>query len=228
MSLDRAALVFWNDMGGDRLGAVTKAELARRYTETFARTVEQRMAPPFHAVHLQGLETFLKPRLLMTAVKALPASLAGIPPERIRQVLPDMASFGGGAAILADPQAAASICVAKATEGELPLTYGFYDETTRTFAISSKIEKTEITSADYRLYKLGRATLNEHCRVWITSSWQVSFALGSFYDSAQPAQPWDIYVSLRFEGPAYIEGAGGRTNGVCVDRLILVQAETAQ
>ena len=223
MSLDKATLVFWNTLKHDSIGGLTKEEIAQRYKQTYARTVRQRMNPGVQETRIRNLNASLKPLLMMTKPKPLPRQLQGIAPHRIRQILPNMSGHSGSAEIRKDPQATAGICVTKATDGELPFTYGYYDETARKFAINGKIEKKAITSPSYKLYKLGRTTLNERCTIWITGSWQISFSPSSFYDSAKPARQWDIYVSLRFEGPTYLDNMEGKADRVYVDRVILVK-----
>jgi hypothetical protein len=58
--------------------------------------------------------------------------------------------------------------------------------------------------------------------VWVTSSWGISIPVGFVYDAAQPQREWDLYLSLRLEGPAYPHGGTAPQNTVSVDRLILV------
>lgn len=225
MSLDKATLTFWNTLGQGSILGMTKEKIAHRYKQTYTETVRQRMAPQYQATHLQSLNATLKPLLMMTRPKPLPKQLQGFAPQRIRQLLPHVSGSSGSAEIQGDPQAAVGICVTRATDGELPFTLGYYDESARKFTLNKKIEKWEITSPSYQLHKLGRTTLNERCVIWITRSWQISFSPSSFYDRAEPDRQWDIYVSLRFEGPTYIEATKDKTDRVYVDQVILVKAD---
>ena len=225
MSLDKATLVFWSTLDDSSIGGLTREEVVRRYRQTYTRTVRQRMNPGVQETWIRNLDAALKPLMMMTRPKPLPTQLQGIAPHRVRQLLPDVAGYGGGAEIRQDPQAAAGICVTRATGGELPFTYGYYDETAKKFAINSRIEEEAISSPSYQLYKLGRTTLNEVCSIWITKSWWISFSPASFYDRVKPAREWDIYVSLRFEGPTYFDDMQDKADRVYVDRAILVEVE---
>ena len=224
MSLDKAALVFWNTLEDGSIGGMTKEGIAHRYTQTYTETARQRMTPPHQEAHLQGLNATLKPLMMVTRPKPLPKHLQGIAPHRIRRILPQVAGYSGDAEIQADPQAAAGICLTKATDGKSPFTFGYHDETTNMVSINRKIEKQAITSPSYQFYKLGRTTLNERCAIWI-GSWHIVFPPSPFYDSAKPACQWDIYVSLRFEGPTYFDGMEDKTDRVCVDQVVLVKVD---
>ncbi|MCC6579492.1 MAG: DUF4838 domain-containing protein [Phycisphaeraceae bacterium] len=224
MSLDCATLAYWNNLGVERISGADKHEIARRYADIFAQTVKLRKNPGLYEASIKQLDDFIQPRLLMAKPKPLPAELAGIPEDRIRQVLPDTAGFCVDAKVTTDPLAAASICVTRPTEGELPFLFGYFDSTRHAFVINSKIEKQDIVSGEYRLYKLGRTTLNERCMVWVSTSWYINFSLNQYYNSLQPDQAWDIYVSLRFDGPAYGGNDSAAVNRVSADRVILVKA----
>ena len=45
--------------------------------------------------------------------------------------------------------------------------------------------------------------------------------MGHLYDPLEIDKEWDIYASLRFEGPSYPHGGEGETDRVFVDRIIL-------
>ncbi|MCC6579493.1 MAG: DUF4838 domain-containing protein [Phycisphaeraceae bacterium] len=223
MSLDCATLTCWNQQDSDRVAGATRQDIAKRYTDIYTQTLRLRKNPGVFDSNLQTLHIFLEPRLNMTPPKPLPASLSDIPQDRIRQILPDMGGFCLDAKLATDPQAAASICIGRPTEGELPLTLGFDDETRKAFVINGQIEKKDILPGKYQLHKIGRAALNERCNVWISKSWTIGFTLNSYYDALHSDQAWDIYVSLRFDGPAYGGEDPAAVNHVSVDRLILVK-----
>ena len=222
MSLDRALIVFWSDLATRMKGKVTKEQVAQRYRATWRETVRQRVTPAFRKRLAGYVDNFLEPRMAMTAPKPLPKPLAGIPKAKVRQVFPDMTTIGGGSELKPDPAAATGICVTRPTQGKLPFTFGYYDAITRR-QVHVRVQRHQIVSPAYRLYKVARTTLNERCRVWIT--WWIGFPLGPFFDVDRPGRQWDIYASLRFEGPTYPHGQKGNVDRVYVDRVVLVQVE---
>ncbi len=225
MTLDRASVLFWSKLSVMPDMELRCEDIASRYRATFRKLVEQQIIPQFRPRLLNYVEPFLDIRLMMTPLKPLPAPLNKISEERLRQVTPDFASFGGGAEIKTDPKAATGISVTKLTGGEVPFTLGFYCSHTKRFLLARKITGGEIVSPLFNLYKIGRASLSEGCRVWVTKSWWINFPLEGYYDGRYPDKEWDIYASLRFEGPAYPFGGRENEDRVFVDRIILVEVE---
>ena len=148
-----------------------------------------------------------------------------ISPERIRQVGPVYSQSGGDTERRPDPEAAMGSCITRETGGELPLTLGYYDQSAKDFVAKLEIEADDIPSPGYNVYKIGRGKLSPSCYVWFTGSWLIQVLLDGFYNPATPDQEWDIYASLRLEGPTYPHGERGETDRVFVDRIILVRVE---
>ncbi len=86
-----------------------------------------------------------------------------------------------------------------------------------------------VIPSEYYLYNLGRTVLNSRCCLWFNWNWDVQFpSIAQLYDPAHPAQEWDIFASIRFEGQAYEDSqAEGveETNRYYVDRVVLVKVE---
>ena len=218
MSLDRACIAFWDklenlpDHGLDR--EAIGARYRRTYEQTLARRVLARNRP-----RLAGyVDDFVRDRLRMTPLKPVPPPLASLPEARLRQVVPVAGSQP-------DPDAAAGVARSLDTNGELPLTCGFYDLTDRKFLINTKVLGTQVRSGGYNLYRIGRARLNQQCYVWVTASWRIQVRLGEHFEPDAPDREVDIYASLRFEGPSYPHGDGGEIDRVYVDRVVLVTAD---
>ncbi|MFH0795520.1 MAG: DUF4838 domain-containing protein [Candidatus Omnitrophota bacterium] len=223
MSLDRASILFWGKLAAIPNSGLERKEIARRYRDTYQKTIEK---IPQNRPDASGVEDFLRPRLMMNpTLKPLPAPLNEIPEGKAQQVTPDFAielsAYFPPATIEKDPDSAAGITVARVPGSELPFNLGYYDEITKR-QLHRNITENEICSSGYNLYKIGRTTLNEQCTVWIGSSWVPQFPVSAFYDVQDPEKEWDIYASLRFEGPTYPHGQKGTVDRVFVDRVVLV------
>ncbi|MFH0797214.1 MAG: DUF4838 domain-containing protein [Candidatus Omnitrophota bacterium] len=228
MSLDRASFHFRRDISAIPDSGLEREEIARRYRDTYQKTIEKRIRPEFRQEFSRYVEDFFNPRLRITStlkLKPLPVPLNEIPEEKVQQVVPDSSQLYRDATIEKDPDSASGIAITKETGGELPFNLGYYDGTTKR-QLPRNITKDEICSSGYNLYKIGRTTLNEQCLVWISSSWWIGFpAISACYDSDDPEKEWDIYASLRFEGPTYPHGPKSTVDRVFVDRVVLVPVE---
>ncbi|MEA3400743.1 MAG: DUF4838 domain-containing protein [Armatimonadota bacterium] len=225
MSVDRATLFFWSDVAAEDAHGLSQAELAQRYRETFDRALEERIRPEFHDRLRPWVADLIDLAAKLTAPKPLPPKLEGIDPQRIVQVSPMVVQPGHGTGLREDAQAAMGICATRETDGELPLNLGVYDWMDRETVARRDIEGGEITSPGYSLYRIGSGALSQHCGVWITRSWRLQVPLEGAYTPDAPDREWEIYASLRFEGPAYPHGGEGEQNRVFLDRIVLVAAQ---
>jgi hypothetical protein len=77
----------------------------------------------------------------------------------------------------------------------------------------------------FHLYLAGRMKATPDMHFWAHHSWRLCQRLAIAYDASLPQQrTYDVYVSLKLEGPAYVPGSA-KANAFSIDRLILVQAD---
>ena len=76
----------------------------------------------------------------------------------------------------------------------------------------------------YHFYKIGTSRLAPESVFWLTQSWFATFPLEGAYVVGYPDRKWDVYASIKFEGPAY-GGKAGTTNRISCDRVVLVAVE---
>jgi hypothetical protein len=172
-------------------------------------------------------------------IKPLPPEFAGIPPEKIRQFVPENKGHGKEASkqkTILDPDAAFGYAatVHRQLDRDLPFAFGFFQ--TRigateapwgTFGAQRELKLEDITPGVYRLYKLGTIEVTSNCYIWlqVCQGWATVLDLGErLHDAANPAPKdncWEAHVSLKFDGPAY--GGKAAENIVLCDQIILVK-----
>ena len=183
-------------------------------------------------------------------MNTLPPPLDSVPLERVRQFTPETARLRGeppprakdpeaaAGALVEDPAAAAGIAatlephrltVPDYAPKDLPanvLNMGFYDGVTGREQHAYAGKEAPIVPGNYRLYPVGRTALNPHSFVWFDWSWHLQFPdIAILYDPADAAKQWDIYASVRFEGPAYDPNSVAEVSRFFVDRVVLVAVE---
>jgi len=117
----------------------------------------------------------------------------------------------------------------------LPLTTGVYDDLTG-FASSIKIDKAP-ADEKYHWYQIGRCSLGKQTGIYGSSMfvhhpWSLRITLDGFYTVADGIKPgskgdpnlYDIYLSLKITGPAYVPGST-KKNAILVDRVILIRPD---
>jgi hypothetical protein len=239
MSADLACILRWGQLAaaGD-VPLMTMQRLTGRYRETYTAATKARLLEARQPALLAAMDDFLTWYERMKPLKPLPAPLDAVPAQRVRQFTPESARLHGTSpALVADPLAAAGIAAAMPPGLSVPdyapkdlpakaLNFGFYDAVTRRqqHAYAGRLEP--ITAGEYRLYPIGRTALSPQCTVWFDWSWQIQFPdVAGLYAPAVPERQWDVYVSVRFEGPAYDDKAEPQAqNRFYVDRIVFVEA----
>jgi hypothetical protein len=225
MSLDRACLFYWGKLEALPDIEFNPEAIAARYGEVYSQFVSENIAPDHQGRLASYASDFIALAESTRSPAPLPAEFDDVPAERIRQIGPLYSQSSGGTERQPDPEAAVGMCLTRETEGELPFTLGVYDQLGKEFVARREIKADEIPSPGYNVYTIGRGKLSPSCYVWVTRSWRMQVLLDDLYDPAAPEREWDVYASLRFEGPTYPHGERGDTDRVFLDRIVLVQAE---
>ncbi|HCU37440.1 MAG TPA: hypothetical protein DGT21_19010 [Armatimonadetes bacterium] len=185
---------------------------------------------------------------LLNTELPIPEQFAQIPRERLRHVIyPD---FGRWRVQLVDdadtPAGKAIVYYVDDPEAcTLPLTTGLYDDFLGLRKLPDgepnfgPVLQIEQAPADekYHWYRIGRYSIGRSTGVYGSSMfrrhpWPMRVNLHRFYtlaDGIEPGSPndpnlYDVYVSLKITGPAYVPGSTQR-NGIWTDWVILVRPE---
>ncbi len=102
---------------------------------------------------------------------------------------------------------------------------GVYDFSYRIqLARMSLSRKTIPEDEKYHWYYVGRSRLLTNTKLWTHWSWTFHFNLSTFYNADKFDQLYDIYLSLKLQGPVYVDGST-RQNDIRVDRIALIPVE---
>lgn len=69
------------------------------------------------------------------------------------------------------------------------------------------------------MYLLGSTTLTSLCYIWTEGFYD--FNAVNAYDRNNPKQAFDVYISLKFEGPSF--GSAGVEDRVLCDKFVVVK-----
>ena len=75
----------------------------------------------------------------------------------------------------------------------------------------------------YNLIRLGKVTLTKNCVFFAHPTWAMQLDLDRYYRTGTD-NTFEVFVSFKFEGPAYVKGSK-KPNKVSVDRVLLVSAK---
>ena len=224
IGLDTAFLQTWPRLAEEPRSesGMTPGQLADRIKQNMTAELETRCRDGRPDWCLGPFEKRINGLLLRAQVtlKPLPAPFASIPPDRIREILPDVT------AMTEDVDAASGLAVVREDTYGGPLRFGLYDNYNEKERFARAIEREEIRTDRYHVYRLGRAVLSPRCRMWMTDAWVFTIALEEAYVEGDPLIEWDIYASLKFAGPKYGSEDKDQPNRISCDRVVLVRVET--
>ena len=174
--------------------------------------------------------------LAKLGLESLPDALRQYGAERIAQVFSGSGASDDGMGpttvrLVAMKDAATGYALAELSPVEQyakpPFSVGFYDRMNKTTLLSRKIAADEIVLGRFHLYKIGRTRVtSSECQVWIGGSWALRDICWHMHRPPYEGE-WDIYVSLKFEGPLYDSPSTLAESAVYYDRSVFVsQAET--
>lgn len=157
----------------------------------------------------------------------LPEEFGNIPFDRILD-LPVFQIGKGNSKLVPDAESVFGFAISRENPDEMPMGMGVYDLEGRKNLLSLTLKPDDIPASGYHIYKLGRTKLTQHCYVWFTNSWQIQHRLEMFFDITDPDREWDVYVSLKFTGPAYPHGKESEKNALFLERIILIKVANAK
>lgn len=151
--------------------------------------------------------------------RGVPSQLKGIPAERLHR------EFVHTASSVRDPEAA--LGCATAIQPELPLTFGIYQllddhwDGRAGTRYDRSLGLDQIRPGHYQLHKLGEIEVVRGTHLWFTRSWRPELRFGG--DLYKPGQDnrYDLYVSLKCDGPLYRGKASA--DMVWCDQVILIK-----
>ncbi len=205
--------------------------LTERFSELEAEASANGQTFPFDRKEVVGrYKSMWKEQLSVNRSKVWSAQFS----ERVTEFTwKDMHKYGSS--ITEDSEAAGgkALCLTKGLTGIdhtlRPHVMGVYDATRKAAGPEVRLQDADIPQDEkYHLHKIGHFRIAPNTIVWAHRSWLLSCFIDRAYqldDGIDPAlNDWDIYVSLKFTGPAYVKGSV-RENAVWMDRVMLVKPQ---
>ena len=227
--LDLLTLVNWKDImraglkleGGidgvfNRAMDTRRKAIARRDTRLTAEEMEKKVEKGF------GGQLKIARDMATLNVKPLPKKIfGGIPEDKINQIVAQTGYINIEKVEMPDAAAGYAYVERKARHS-VPFSAGFYDRVGKKALLKSFISAKDIVPNEFRFYKLGRCGIpSAECLVWFGNSWRLTQPCARLFRPGMD-EDWDIYVSLKFEGPVYDKNSTLKESNVYYDRLVFV------
>lgn len=243
MSLDRATLIMTKNHMQECLKKdghlkgyhFDRKKIAQRINETVKTQVKLRQTAKDAAKTLKAqlAETAhygapINPRSLKT-----PEQFKNIPADKLFdfsmesssrwynyvKLVDDPESDTGKAACISFPHENKKI---KLEDYKLPITIGIHSPMLKTLWWSN-LNRSRVKKPGYNWYKMGESVLSSDCLLYIFKSWYIKQGVAGAFDMNKPDQKFEVWVKIKFTGPAYPCGKKEDKNAIWIERVTLVK-----
>jgi len=108
---------------------------------------------------------------------------------------------------------------------KLPMYWGLYNLGERHLIKSSTIQSSDVPGPGYHWYKIGPVVIAPKSYVYFFWSWIIQLDVNHLFDPSKPNQEFEIWASIKFEGPGFPHGKFRDKNAICVERIVLIKKQ---
>lgn len=241
LPLDRATLVFYLRLqrewagNGREIGnfPFDRAIVAARCRDTWQTQIERRIPEAQRAEARAEMEAELVPLLAMPTLPPLPQKFRDMPPGAVFDYPAETSrNWEDQAKRVPDPEAESGranrleLTADEMKQYALPMPWGVYDPVGKQGVLSKVLQPEEVPGPGYHWYLLGECAIGRSYYAYFFWSWNIQVDLEGALDEQHPEQPFEVWASIKFEGPGFPHGRPEQPNAISVERVVLVK--TAQ
>ncbi len=193
--------------------------IAKRAHDTWTQAIRTIVDPAKQAHYQQqaNVEYELVSGMEYTPFRA-PSKFAG---QDYIDLPADQSQLYGGLRVVSDADAEAGCAVKVPRDNELPLAGAMYVPLTEQTSGGRSIAAAEVPGPGYHWYKVADIRPQPSAYVYFTRDWTVQFPLNAVVADAVGDDVCELWVSVKFTGPAYPFGKPDDGNAVWIERIVL-------
>jgi hypothetical protein len=107
----------------------------------------------------------------------------------------------------------------------LPMQWGLYDQLNKRTFSGKPIKPEDVPGPGYHWYKMGTYSVAPSYYMYFFWSWIIQLDVDAAQDALKPDAKFDIWASIKFEGPGFPHGSATDKNAICVERVVLVKTD---
>lgn len=244
LPIDRACVVLFRNLASEwgRRGnapetvPLDRAAIAQRAKETRYAQAELRMTGGGVAAEKAEADEEFNKYAAVPAFVPIPAKFRDLPGKNVFDFTADMTrNWRDIVKVVKDPDAESGITnrlefpapvdpVGHSLEKyKMPMPWGLYQQSTAKFSYSQSIRAQDVPGPGYHWYKMGSPQkIGPTYYLYFFWSWIIQLDIDSVVDPGNPDREFEIWASIKFEGPAFPHGKAGDKNAICVERVVLV------
>lgn len=237
LPVDRACLVLWPKLLRQWIASnrrpeefpLDRAAIAARCRETWLTQIDRRFPEAERGTHLAEAEAELAPLLARPAIAPVPEQFRALPPKDVCDFTAEQSSnYQDQAKRVPDAEAPTGVTNRLELSDDdmekykLPMSWGTYAPASKQTLSGGAILPEDVPGPGYHWYKLPPTTIPASTYVYFFWSWIIQFPIESVTESAPTEAQYDVWASIKFEGPGFPHSRADQKNAICVERVIVV------
>ncbi len=209
---------------------INRDAIVNRYRQRWNEQVDVRIVDTARAAEQQKANASIEALVAGAVYVPLPAQFNGIPPENLFFYSSQDARIDPSIKIVSDPEAKSSSAMRyeipdnELAKYKLPMGWGIYDNSlSKQIAGAKPIELADVPDAGYHWFKIENTALTSQAYVYFFWSWIIQSPIGNAYDAANPDTKYDVWISVKFSGPAFPHGKAEDKNAISIERVVVVR-----
>ncbi len=244
LSLDRASLIRSKNLMAEYLKdhptlekyPLDREKIATRIRRTWTEQAQLRLKDKEYTKSIQEMEKELEKYSAPINPKTLtvPEKFRQIPAEKLFDyTMENSKRWRNTVKLVDDPEAETGLaaCLEFPNDDpgtvlekyQFPLLFGIYSPAAQKNLWARQLQKQSVPGPGYHWYNLGKAKLSADCYLFCFWSWYIQVETADGFDLNHPDQQFDVWLRLKFTGPAYPHGKASAKNGIWLERVVLIR-----
>jgi hypothetical protein len=244
LSLDRATIIRFKhlardwQMDGNDPGTfpLDRDAVIRRCRQTWLEQIEMRIPEGKRDAEIASMESELTKYAGLPVFVPLPEKFRNLPKGTVFDFTADMTrNWKDIVKVVKDPETEGGItnrlefpvrtdaAYHQLKKYQLPMPWGLYQPSTKTFVTSSNITTEDVPGPGYHWYRMGQHKIKPSYYMYFFWSWIIQLDIDSAFDPGNRGAEFEIWARIKFEGPAFPHGKATDKDAICVERVVLVR-----
>jgi len=203
---------------------------AKRYVQSWKEQIDLRLPEAVRAASHRDADAAMEGYTMGPAYLPAPAKFKDVPSDRLFTYSAlDTRNYRNHAKVVADAEAESGMATrlevppSELGRYKMPTAGGVYSIDTKANMLTGSIQAADVPGPGYHWYKLGETKLTGSDYLYITWAWWIQADLIDAYNPQAPDTQYEVWASLKFEGPDFPHPKAGDKNAVYVERMALVK-----
>jgi hypothetical protein len=204
--------------------------IIERYRQRWNEQIEMRVAADSRAAEQQKADAAIAALVASSVYVPLPARFKAVPADNLFLYSSHEVRKDASVKTVADPDAESGAAMRyeipdnELEKYKLPMQWGIYDEKlAQQIAPPGLIQAADVPDGGYHWFAMKDVTLTSGAYLYFFWSWIIQMPVDDAFDAANPNAKFDVWISVKFSGPAFPHGKADDKNAISIERVVVVK-----